>query len=104
MWSHFYEWPIRNMNMFMPHGQCLSVHMGGHVQTGGGGMIFRGYFFYQMLKEMAFFLNIEAHTYTFSESMIKILKKFIWNFCIFVGFDFLISMLDGQLAFNFEKM
>jgi len=34
---------LRRRKMFVPHGQCAHVHLGGHVQTGGYGMLARSH-------------------------------------------------------------
>ena len=34
---------LRNMDMFIPHGQCAGVHLGGHIHTGGYGMFARAF-------------------------------------------------------------
>ena len=34
---------LRSMKMFLPHGTCSNVHLGGHVQSGGYGMLRRSF-------------------------------------------------------------
>ncbi|KAI1774423.1 FAD-binding domain-containing protein [Hypoxylon cercidicola] len=43
-WSlgEFNAW-ITKSKMFVPHGQCTEVHLGGHVQTGGYGQLARSF-------------------------------------------------------------
>ncbi|KAI1817976.1 hypothetical protein GGS20DRAFT_530424 [Poronia punctata] len=43
-WSlgEFHAWLTEN-KVFVPHGQCTEVHMGGHVQTGGYGQLARSF-------------------------------------------------------------
>lgn len=38
----FNAWLTKN-EVFVPHGQCTDVHLGGHVQTGGYGQLIRSF-------------------------------------------------------------
>jgi len=44
------SWPLKEFSaymrknkIFVPHGQCIAVHLGGHVQTGGYGQLGRSF-------------------------------------------------------------
>jgi hypothetical protein len=55
-------------NLFVPHGQCTTVHLGGHVQTGGYGQLGRSF---GLLGDHVISLEIVDHEGKVKEVTIK---------------------------------
>jgi hypothetical protein len=55
---------LQNHQIFVPHGQCVDVHLGGHVQTGGYGQLGRSF---GLLGDHVTSLEVVDHEGNFKE-------------------------------------
>ncbi|KAF4619025.1 hypothetical protein G7Y89_g14823 [Cudoniella acicularis] len=55
---------LQDNHCFVPHGQCATVHLGGHVQSGGYGQLGRSF---GLLADQVISLEVVLHDGTFKE-------------------------------------